>query len=1632
MREADGRVLGKIRDSLDLLAGELAQRWQDIAGYDEMEAQSRLEEAQDVLRFLAASLEADDHNLFVDHVTATAIRQVAEGVPVEAMQRAVVALVDTIEPLLDTLDSALFVSRTVARSLLSLSAVASKERQALERQIKESLERRGRQVQTSAEVAQEIAAAPALGEIYRRVVTLVKERFDYYHTQLFLVDREGDRLVTVAGYGELGQALLAQGHHIVMGRGVVGRAAANGLPVLSSDTSEDLEWIPHPLLPKTRGELAVPITWREQVLGVLDVQSDRAGALTEEDQLLLQGLCGQIAIAIESTQLRQEMEESLTELERLYRSMSREGWQAVYKQLPSPGYQFDGAAVLPLEDQDDSIAPEIGASGEEQDLGSRDAGSADSPAGLAKTAGVAPLGVRGYTFGVLGVRQDEENPLSEEDLALVESVAEQVSQALEGARLFEEEQRARALLGMRVKELDCLNDIGRTIDQEPEIPDLLEWVANRIPQAMQFPQLAVAAIEFEGEVYGEAEAQDLPHQIVQALHIAGDGGAGTAGRDSPPAGRVCIAYRERAQESGAAPLDLAFLDEESALLGDITRRLTGYIQNQRLMAETREAAQRLERERFLLRTVIDNLPDHIYAKDTQSRFVLNNLAHLRVLGASSQEEVLGKTDLDVFPEELASQFFAEEQEIIRTGEHQIGHEHQIYYRATGETVWAVSTKLPLRGPDGEIYGLVGLTRDISERKQAEEIEDRRQRQLQCLSDIGRQIGASPPVPEFLAWVAERVPAAMQFPEICIAAIEFEGEIHGTAAATRSPHQMVQALHIGEERVGQVYIAYTDAQNFLDEESALLGDISRRVAGYIENRRLFEQTQQALQETALLLRISEGLSQIDDEQEMFEFVLPQYLDLLGLDQGVVLLVDPGGEKATLRARVREGRLMEAGMQVPIAGNSPTQRVLETGRPVIIEDVDKSDLLAPARQTAEELGYRSLLGVPIMSRPTAPGGRGEVVGLLGADSTEEVHEFTEREVALVQAIADQLAVALENRRLLASTEEALAEARALYDATRMVATLGGLEETLQSVVDGVARALPADQVALYVLDMERRETTHFVGSTFDQDAPHTVGVSRLPPVNLLSFDELQGGLTGWVLREGEPALSPKGRPDPREGPAQQERRVRNQVGSLVVAPVRYGDRVLGTLTAINHVDSPDFGQRDVDLMAAMSNQTAVALENARLFDEAQSRAREQMVLNEVGQALAARRDVRGVLDQVYEGAAGLLAGAGAAPLANFYITLYDAASEEMTLALQVVDGDVQRPWTHLSGADGLAEHLVRSRQPLRLPAGGAQPGKPEQAKGVGLASSPARGHPAARSLLGVPIMLGDEVLGSMVAIDHEREGAYDERSEELLLALANRTALALQNVRLLAETRAALEEVEAAHRSYLRRGWQDYLRQQALLEATAFVYDQSLALAGEQGQVAAIPDFWSPEMEEVAESIRREGSIESPAPDRDADLVEEEVRQAGRGLAVPISLRGQMLGILGVEAPAAGQQWTEEDKALLEVIGEQLAQTLESARLFAETQRRAERERLVSEITAKIRTSTDIQDILKTTATELGRALDTSRTLVRLSVGDGGAGAGGDAPAASSLADVDGDRAAPAGQEHPAEGKQEAERIEDEIS
>ncbi|MCS6851140.1 MAG: response regulator [Gemmataceae bacterium] len=137
------------------------------------------------------------------------------------------------------------------------------------------------------------------------------------------------------------------------------------------------------------------------------------------------------------------------------------------------------------------------------------------------------------------------------------------------------------------------------------------------------------------------------------------------------------------------------------------------------ITERKLAEEALAKERNLLRTLMDNLPDFVFVKDRHSRFLTSNLAHMRVLGVAGLRDLQGKTDFDFFPRPLAEQFYADEQHVIRSGQPLVNREEHVT-DPEGRPLCLLTSKMPLRDTQGNIIGLVGICHDITERKRWEE------------------------------------------------------------------------------------------------------------------------------------------------------------------------------------------------------------------------------------------------------------------------------------------------------------------------------------------------------------------------------------------------------------------------------------------------------------------------------------------------------------------------------------------------------------------------------------------------------------------------------------------------------------------------------------------------------------------------------------------------------------------------------------------------------------------------------------------------------------------------------------------------------------------------------------------------
>jgi PAS domain S-box-containing protein len=161
-----------------------------------------------------------------------------------------------------------------------------------------------------------------------------------------------------------------------------------------------------------------------------------------------------------------------------------------------------------------------------------------------------------------------------------------------------------------------------------------------------------------------------------------------------------------------------WLSSNKVPLRDSTGAAIGVLVTIEDVTARKEADLAVAEERNLLRTVIDAVPDFIYVKDTQHRMLLNNIAHVKALGADSPADLLHRTDADFFPAEMARRFRADEEALFATGQPMINLEETTLNMAR-EPIHALTTKVPLRNLQGEMIGLIGITHDISAIKEKE-------------------------------------------------------------------------------------------------------------------------------------------------------------------------------------------------------------------------------------------------------------------------------------------------------------------------------------------------------------------------------------------------------------------------------------------------------------------------------------------------------------------------------------------------------------------------------------------------------------------------------------------------------------------------------------------------------------------------------------------------------------------------------------------------------------------------------------------------------------------------------------------------------------------------------------------------
>jgi PAS domain S-box-containing protein len=222
--------------------------------------------------------------------------------------------------------------------------------------------------------------------------------------------------------------------------------------------------------------------------------------------------------------------------------------------------------------------------------------------------------------------------------------------------------------------------------------------------------------------------------------------AGTIRRSPYQMGRTAVETALAIAQGAAVPSELLLDDMQLVTAENVARAAIEALHiTPGVIDDLMESGAKLAAERSTLRTIIDSLPDVIYVKNREGRFEVANQALAHMLGVDSPDALIGKTDRDLFPHELVAQYDADERAILASGIPLLDKEEPVQY-ADGTSRWLLTTKVPLRDPQGQTLGLVGRGQDITERKRAEAERERLQEELIEAQAVALQELSTPLIP----------------------------------------------------------------------------------------------------------------------------------------------------------------------------------------------------------------------------------------------------------------------------------------------------------------------------------------------------------------------------------------------------------------------------------------------------------------------------------------------------------------------------------------------------------------------------------------------------------------------------------------------------------------------------------------------------------------------------------------------------------------------------------------------------------------------------------------------------------------------------------------------------------------------
>jgi GAF domain-containing protein len=721
----------------------------------------------------------------------------------------------------------------------------------------------------------------------------------------------------------------------------------------------------------------------------------------------------------------------------------------------------------------------------------------------------------------------------------------------------------------------------------------------------------------------------------------------------------------------------------------------------------------------------------------------------------------------------------------------------------------------------------------------------------------------------------------------------------------------------------------------------------------------ENRAQQLQRSA---SISQSTSNILDLDELLKDIVYTIRDQYGHYFVAIYLLNQAETKLVLTEAVGAigGDLKSKGFSLEVDQKSIISWAAQRQEPYIAKNVQDDPHYFNDPLLKET---RSEIALPLVAR-------GKLLGVLDVQS-QQTNAFLEEDIAVLQIMANQLAINADNARLFSKTESYLAETQSLLNLNTALTTTLDVGEIYRRAARTFSTQLNANLSLITDWNQENDEATSQImhikidrrttGNEFNLN-PFTFSLAHFP-----SISEVLNNQTAQVRNIDDPAFSR----------AEQNFLVEQGQYFCLIVPMTHGSAPLGSVIILRSRAQSEFTQSEVQLAQVMANETAIALNNAMLTSEAQGRVAQLSALNR----LSNRLSLAPTLHDIFEGTRREVLSLFEATSMSVSLVTKDEQHLEWIYAFEYGQEIDLSEFSPIPITQGFSGQVIRTRRRLLLNKDMAK--KSEQLGSVVVGAQTA-------AWLGVPLIVANKIIGVLVIENENDPYAFDERAFNLLETIAGSTAIAISNQLQLEEIQAALmaqseqrlqletaAEISAATNSILDlekllEGAVSLIKDRFSLYYTGiFLSDPATnqavlqAATGEAGKI---------QLEKGHKLTIGGRSLIGGATADGRSRITQDVTQdeewqpnpylpdTRSELALPLRVRGDIIGALTVQSTEPNA-FSPELVSILQTMSDQLAIAIDNSRLLSAAESRVYRQRVLNQISTQLHNTADTDEIIR---------------------------------------------------------------------